>query len=261
MMPLLFVALCCGGDADAGRSFLYQPAYCLDDGRRTPTRPYVPQPGDIMLATDDKFFWKITHNLAGTGHPHHTGVVFERPDGSLAVLEAGPHDTIRINNLDWYPHFRCYEEKGLIWIRQRKVPLTPQQSACLTEFALAQEGKFFAIFRLGKQLTPFRSRGPVRTAFVGRPQGADRRWYFCSELAMEALVWAGALDEETTRPSATYPRDIFFDRSPNPYLNKHLNLSGCWYAPARFTTCPSLCATASESPAVDAKTSADSPPP
>jgi hypothetical protein len=124
------------------------------------------------------------------------------------------------------------------------VPLTPEQSALLTEFAMPQEGKFFAIFRLGKQLTVFRSRGPLRTRFVGKPQGADRRWYFCSELALEALVWAGALDAETTRPSATYPRDIFFDRSPNPYINKHLNLSGCWYPPARFTSCPKQCTTA-----------------
>jgi hypothetical protein len=260
MMPFLFVALCCGGDVEAGGAYLYQPAYCLDEVLRAPTRPYVPQPGDIMLATDDKFFWKITHNLAGTGHPHHTGVVFARPDGSMAVLEAGPHDTIHIENLEWYPHFRCYEQKGRIWIRQRKVPLTPEQSACLTEFALAQEGKFFAIFRLGKQLTVFRSRGPLRTRFVGKPQGADRRWYFCSELAMEALVWAGALDKETTRPSATYPRDIFFDQSPNPYLNKHPNLSDCWNPPARFTTCPNPGPNATDGPPVDAKVSFDAPP-
>jgi hypothetical protein len=260
MTPLLFVALCCGADADAGGSYLDQPAYCLDNARRLPTRPYVPQPGDFMLATDNKIFWKITHNLAGTGHPHHTGVVFTKPNGCLAVLEAGPHDTIYIRNLDWYPHFRCYEDKGLIWVRQRKVPLTPEQSACLTEFAMAQEGKFFAIFRLGKQLTPFRSRGPVRTAFVGKPQGADRRWYFCSELALEALVWAGLLDAETTRPSATYPRDLFFDRSPNPYINKHPNLRDCWYPPARWTSCPSQCMTAPDAAPVDAKALPDSPP-
>jgi hypothetical protein len=192
-----------------------------------------------MLATDNKVFWKLTHNLAGTGHPHHTGVVFARPDGSLAVLEAGPHDTVRIRNLDWYPHFCLYEQKGRIWIRQRKTPLTPEQSACLTEFALAQEGKLFSLARLGKQLTVFRSRGPLRTAFMGKPHGPDRHGYYCSELAMEALVAAGAVDAETARPAATYPRDIFFDHSPNPYLNRHLNLGNCWYPPARFTSCPS----------------------
>ena len=145
-MPILFAAMFCGCDPDGScEAYLYQPAYCLDFELRGPARPYSPQPGDILLATDGKIFWKITHNLAGTGHPHHTGVVFQRPDGSMAVLEAGPHDTVRINNLDWYPHMVEYEQKGRIWIRQRKCPLTPEQSACLTEFCLAQEGKFFAL--------------------------------------------------------------------------------------------------------------------
>ncbi len=258
MMALLFVALCTGCDGDAGGSYLYQPAYCLDEVLRGPTTPYVPQPGDIMLATDKKIFWKITHNLAGTGHPHHSGVVFARPDGSLAVLEAGPHDTVRINNLDWYPHFCLYEQKGRIWIRQRKTPLTPEQSACLTAFALAQEGKFFSLGRLLKQVTIFRSRGPLRTEFMGQPHGPDRRSYYCSELAMEALVAAGAIDAKTARPAATYPRDIFFDSSTNPYLNKHLNLSGCWYPPARFTSCPSECTT--EGQPTNAPIPGDAPP-
>jgi hypothetical protein len=259
MMSLLLVALCAGGDADAGGSYLYQPAYCLDEVIRQPARPYVPQPGDIMLATDKNMFWKVMHNLGGTGHPHHTGVVFARPDGSLAVLEAGPHDTTHIENLDWYPHYCLYEQKGRIWIRQRKEPLTPEQSACLTAFALAQEGKWFALGRLGQQLTVFRTRGPLRTEFVGTPYGPDRHSYFCSELGLEALVAAGALDAETTRPSATFPRDIFFDWSPNPYLKKHLNLSGCWYPPARFTSCPSACPLPVAPPA-DAPASTTIPP-
>lgn len=233
MMPLLFLALCTGCDADCGQAYLYQPSYCLDFVFRGPARPYSPQPGDILLATDDKIFWKLTHNLAGTGHPHHTGVVFQRPDGSMAVLEAGPHDTIRINTLDWYPHMVEYEQKGRIWIRQRKCPLTPEQSACLTEFCLKQEGKFFALGRLGKQITPFRSRGPLRTEFMGQPHGPDRRSYYCSELAMEALVAAGAIDAETTRPAAVYPRDVFFDSSINPYINRHPVLADCWCPPAR----------------------------
>ena len=71
MMPLLLVAFSAGCDGGTGGSYLYQPAYCLDECLRGPTTPYVPQPGDIMLATDNKVFWKLTHNLAGTGHPHH----------------------------------------------------------------------------------------------------------------------------------------------------------------------------------------------
>lgn len=111
-MPLLFVALCCGSDADVGGAYLYQPAYCLDEVLRCPTRPYVPQPGDIMLATDGKIFWKITHNLAGTGHPHHTGVVFARPDGSTAVLESGLTTPSTLKPSTGIHTFACTNRRG-----------------------------------------------------------------------------------------------------------------------------------------------------
>jgi hypothetical protein len=236
MMPLLFAAAWIGtADCPCG-SFLYQPAYCIDRIPRLPARPYDAQPGDIMLATDHGVFWKVAHNLAGTGHPHHSGVVFARPDGSMAVLESGPFGTLRVRTLDLMEHLRGYEERG-VWVRQRKAPITPEQSACLTAFALAQDGKRFALARLGAQLTPLRSRGPLRTGFMGGPHG-ERRSYFCSELALESLVAAGLLDPARTRPSATYPRDIFMDHSPNPFVNRNLNLSECWYPPALWTSCP-----------------------
>jgi hypothetical protein len=217
--------------------FLYQPAYCLDHILRCPAEPYYPQPGDILLATDEMLFWQITFNLAFAGHPHHSGIIFARPDGRLAALESGPHDTFFVETLDLGPHLPSYEREGRLWIRRRKVPLTCEQSARLTEWALAQEGKRFALVRLGGQLTPFRSRGLVRTAFLGGPHGA-RNSYFCSELVMESCVYAGLLNRHTTRPAATYPRDFFFDRSLNPYINRTLDLSPCWYPPARWTSCP-----------------------
>jgi hypothetical protein len=117
------------------------------------------------------------------------------------------------------------------------VPLTAEESARLTAFALRQEGKRFALIRVAAQLTPFRSRGPLRTAFMGGPHG-DRCSYFCSELVMEACVAAGLLDPTTTRPAATFPGDLFFDCSRNPYINAHLDLAGAWYPPARWTSCP-----------------------
>ena len=48
----------------------------------------------------------------------------------------------------------------------------------------------------------------------------------------------GLVNAADVRPSATYPRDLFFDSSLNPFLNQHLNLSACWYPPARWTSCP-----------------------
>jgi hypothetical protein len=218
-------------------SYLYQPAYSVDEERRAPAEPYVPQPGDIIFTSDKKWYWELTFCLACTGAPHHASLVFARPDGRLAMLEAGPHDNPIVALLDLLPNLYDYEKRERIWVRRRRVPLTPEQSAKLTAFALAQENKPFAIFRLAVQLTPFRTRGLVRTWWVGTPQG-ERHSYFCSELVMETCVAVGLIDPATARPSATYPRDMFFDHSLNPYLNKHLNLADGWLPPARWTSNP-----------------------
>jgi hypothetical protein len=222
--------------ANAG-SFLYQPAYCLDCVLRGHATAYELQPGDIMLATDKNLFWKITHDLAFAGHPHNSAIIFRRPDGSLGLLEAGPYDTLFIRALDPYPHLRNYEAKGPVWIRKRATPLTPEQSACLTDFAMKQDGKRFAVIRLGGQLTPFRSRGPLRTWILGKSQ-SDRPGYFCSELVAECAVAAGLIDAKTARPSATYPYELFHDTSRNPYLRRHFSLAPDWDPPARWVSCP-----------------------
>src|SRR5215831_7244603 len=85
-------------------SYLYEPAFCIDNVLRKPARPYQPQPGDIFLATDQGFLAKAGHRLALSGAPHHSGIVFARPDGSLAILEAGPHNTLRVQTIDVLPH-------------------------------------------------------------------------------------------------------------------------------------------------------------
>jgi hypothetical protein len=217
-------------------SYLWQPTYHEDDILRGPTRPYVPQPGDIVMSADGSKFWLLMHNLAGTSHPTHSMIVFAMPDGRPAIIEGGPHDTLRCRVLDALPHMFSYEGEGRVWVRRRACPLTPEQSARLTEFALAVDGRDFAIERLGKQITPFRTRGPIRTAFVGKPHGIDHDKYFCSELVTEACVYAGLLDAQTARPSATYPRDLFMDHSLNLWLNKYLKLAPAWDPPARWTS-------------------------
>ncbi len=223
-------------EAEQG-SYLYEPAYCMDRVLRGQARAYLPQPGDIMMYTDDNLFWAITHDLALAFEPHGSGMVVRRPDGSLGILEAGPNDTLYVRVLDLLPHLREYEAKGPVWIRRRCVPLTPEQSECLTAFAMRQEGKRFALIRLGGQLTLLRSRGPLRTYFVGKPHG-DRSGYFCSELVTESAVAAGLIDAHVARPSATYPHDLFFDRSYNLYLNRHFKLAPDWDPPARWVHCP-----------------------
>ena len=156
----------------------------------------------------------------------------------MAILEAGPYNTIRVRTLDVLPHLRCHEARGeKVWIRHRRVPLTPEQSARLTTWALAQEGKLFAVVRLVGQLSPFRSRGPLRTRFVGGPHG-ERRAYYCSELVVESCVATGLVDPARARPAATYPRDLFMDNSKNLFLNRHFDLSTCWFPPARWASYP-----------------------
>src|SRR5262249_54578927 len=96
-LPILAFGLPCvaGDTAPAiGESFLYQPAYCIDDVWLAPTRPYVPQPGDIFLASDRGRIARAAHWVVGAGGVHHSGIVIARPDKSLAILEAGPFNTL-----------------------------------------------------------------------------------------------------------------------------------------------------------------------
>jgi hypothetical protein len=75
---------------------------------------------------------------------------------------------------------------------------------------------------------------------LGKPRG-DRHAYFCSELVTESAVAAGLIDPTIARPSATYPHDLFFDRSYNLYISRHYRLQDCWYPPARWVPAPWEC--------------------
>ena len=231
MRCVLLLVLAVPASACAQGSFLCQPAFKIDHEIRSPVEPCVPQPGDIMLRLDNSVFWRVTHYMALAFDPNGSGLVVARKDGSLCVLEAGPFDTMWVRRLDLLPHLKGYADIGRVWIRRRKTPLTAEQSRLLAEFAERADGKRFALGRLGLQLTPFRKRGPLRTCFVGKPVG-DQASYYCSELVTEALCAAGILDPERTRPSATYPNDLFFGRSYNLYIDKHLDINCAWQ-PAR----------------------------
>ena len=218
-------------------SYLCQPAYKIDNLCRLPAEAYLPQPGDVLLATDDNKFWAITHDIAFAFEPHNSAIVVQRRDGSLGILEAGPNDTTHCRILPLLPHLKEYGDKGPVWIRKRKTPLTPEQNAALTDWAERQDGRRFALVRLFGLMTPFRSRGPLRTFVVGKPNG-DRCSYYCAELVMESCVAAGLVAAETARPCCTFPHDLFFDHSYNLYLHNHIPLGCDWYPPARWLSHP-----------------------
>ncbi|MBA2225746.1 MAG: hypothetical protein WHU94_07740 [Thermogemmata sp.] len=221
-----------GTMADAPYGFLYAPAFSLHAELRYPASRYTPQAGDVLLMSDTDCFWTLMYRLAFTGAPGHAGLVVPLPDGRLGVLEAGYNETLwtRITPLAE----RLREYPGMIWVRRRCIPLTPQQQYRLMEFALAAADKPYASVRVALQVTPLRTRGPLRTFVMGRPRGPGRR-YQCAEAVVEALVYAGLRDPRTARPSATYPQDLFYDRSWNRYLDRHPPLGEDWEPPALWT--------------------------
>jgi hypothetical protein len=222
-----------------GNGFLDQPEYAVDDDFRPPQVPYDPQPGDIMFSVTNTRVYQLGHKLSGAGELSHSGLIFRRPDGCLAAAEAGPFDIPLIRSMDLIPYVSAYSNRGKVWIRTRCAPLTPEQSCRLTEFCLHQEDKAFARLRLYAQVTPLRSRGPLRTEWLGGPHGPDRVSYFCSEMCTEGLVYAGLVDPQDARPSATYPSDLFFDHSRDAFLNEHFKLGRHgWNPPARWRPQP-----------------------
>jgi hypothetical protein len=240
---LLLLATACAGQAgsvgtDGRGTYLCQPAFSVDDALRGPTEPYVPQPGDNYLASDHELWSRVGHWWVGSAGVQHSGIMTACSDGRIGLLQAGPFNSVQIEIRDPVALMAQHVEQGeCVWVRRRRLPLTPEQSARLTAFAEAQEGKRFAIWRMIAQVTLLCPRGPLRTQFRGRVHGPDRPSYWCAELVMEACVASGLRDAEDTRPTATYPRDIFFGRSRIPFLDEHLRLDD-WDPPARWTTEP-----------------------
>lgn len=143
---LTIVVPCLVGVGPAPESSIGRPAYCLDDLIRGPMESYVPQPGDIFLATDESFWLRLGHAAVGGAGVHHSGLIFARPDGSLGLIEAGPFNELVTRVLDPYQHmYNHFAADTRVWVRRRRIPLSPEQSARLTAFACRHEGKPFAL--------------------------------------------------------------------------------------------------------------------
>jgi hypothetical protein len=172
------------------------------------SEPYVPKPGDLVFYDCEQLQWDIIDFLSGTGPPDHMGIVVARPDGNLAVLEAGPDKVLRVFLLDIPTRFEGHH--GGIYVRRLRCPLTPEQSAALTDFALAQEGKRYALFRFLRQITPFKARGPIRSSLFGMTK-LNREHWFCSELVVAAGTVAGLFNPNVMNANNIYPYDILDD--------------------------------------------------
>lgn len=216
---------------DAPFGYLYQPSLDVTPAVRWPATNYRPKPGDVLVMSDTNRFWTFLYRLALTGRPGHGGVVVTLPDGRLGALEAGYDGTLwtRLTPLD----YKLHAYPGTLWVRERLVPLTPEEDARLTAFAVAAADRRYATGKFLFMPTQFTPRGPFRTSHVGRPAGLGGK-YTCAELILEALAHAGLIDARTTRPGATYPQDLFYDRSRNPYIDRHPPLADGWGPPQQW---------------------------
>ena len=60
----------------------------------------------------------------------------------MGLIEAGPFNELVIRVLDPYQHMSNHVSRGtVVWVRKRRVPLTPEQSARLTAFLGAAGGE------------------------------------------------------------------------------------------------------------------------
>src|SRR5688572_8676214 len=93
---------CVGGPAEA----IPRTGYLVPtnvNGKRSEASLYSPKEGDLVFFDDRNPYWTILFLWAGTGPPLHVGMVVKKDDGKLAVLEAGPDDTLWVKLLDLEP--------------------------------------------------------------------------------------------------------------------------------------------------------------
>jgi hypothetical protein len=234
MMPALFdsvLCLACLFSAGAGRclpaGYLYHCTPAADGSVRLEAEPYRPQAGDLVIFTYRNVFWRILYTFVGSGPPYHAGIVVEEPNARLSNLEAAATTHYRVYLLPVHERFPAYE--GRIWVRRLKVPLTPEETQRLMDFATDQTDKGFAFGRLFLGGTLFRPRGAVGAWLFGETC-LDRDRWFCSELVVAACVAAGLLDGEEVPANGVYPRDLFLDQA--------FNFSVLWGPPLLWTPQP-----------------------
>ena len=213
-------------DAPARHRYGYLWTYKLNDSGQTAREvvPYEPKEGDWLFFDDLSLWWKFLYKIARTGPPYHSGIVVKKPDGQLAVLEAGPDDTLHVFVLDLIPRLHTF--KGILQVRRVKRCLTPEESARLTAFAEAQKGKKYAKWRLILQGSPIKTRGgPLRESLAHTLY--DRKRWLCAEIVVTASALVGLTDGDWIHGSNTYPLDIL-DNKKYPELAEVFEDAAYW---------------------------------
>ena len=172
------------------------------------SEPYYPREGDLVFFNDHSVKWGLLYKFVGSDAPYHAALIFKKPDGAYATAEAGPNDTLRCRVLELSPRLHGWEHT--LEIRRCKKILTAEQSKAMTDWAMEQDGKRYALGRLLLQATPVRARGPARKALFGAPY-TDRCSYLCAELAVAGATVGGILDPNIHKGNTIYPRDIVFN--------------------------------------------------
>ena len=212
------------GNETPALAFLTSTRVAADGRIVQQVESYVPQEGDLILFHEHVDIWDILFRVVGSGPPDHSGVMFRLPDGRLAILEAAPENgkggyILRVCLMEAQSRFiSC---KGTILIRRLRCPLTPAQSAQLTNFALAQQGKRYAVGRLLRQFTPLKARGPKRVEMLGKTY-LNRRTWICSELVVAGYTTIGLMNPAQFPANAIYPLDLLEDTN--------YDLSATWYS-------------------------------
>jgi hypothetical protein len=192
---------------------------------------YDPQPGDLYFGWSGGMPQKAAYRLVLAGPPSHVGMFVRMPGGEMMVLEAttdepdyGDKPGVFLRPALW----RLQTYQGPVWIRKLRCPLTPEESADLTQFALCQVGKPFARWR-SILISPFArpTKGPLCAAITG-PASLNRDKWFCSELLMAASVVIHRADRCRIKPTGTTPRDMFLDRQLDLSCHWEKPASVCW---------------------------------
>lgn len=217
-------ATCPCGQEQAG---YYVAATTTADGRdQLVVQPYYPRPGDILLYDNCSKILSLGFRCVGSDAPIHAAMVIARRNGTPAILEVGPnsqpHAFTKTYIVDVLGRLQSYP--GVVLVRRAKFTLSPEQSAALTCFAEAQQGKEFAVGRLLMQATPLRCHSGWRKRLFADTY-LDRKRWICSENVVAAGTVAGVFNPQDHPASAMYPRDLAFD--------EHYDLRGL-YEPARL---------------------------